>query len=253
MKNTPYRLKISVLAAIIVPCFGRIALHGSGVEHELFRYIVPFCVGATTGYLIGYFFDSRQEVLKKLTKTNNRLQEEMKERAQREAWYTTIFDKNPSIFLLIDPNNGRIIDANPKAREFYGYSTETLKQMNIKEINTLSEEAIAKEMKLAIKEKRQVFYFKHKLATGEIRDVEVLSGAITIDDNNLLLSMVKDITELKMLRGIIPICSNCKQIRDGEGYWSQVEAYIQRHSQAAFTHSLCPACIEKLYPGLIDK
>jgi len=66
-----------------------------------------------------------------------------------------------------------------------------------------------------------------------------------------------DITELKQtiarvktLGGLLPICANCKKIRDDKGYWNQLEGYIQDHSEAEFTHGICPECIEKLYPGI---
>jgi hypothetical protein len=54
--------------------------------------------------------------------------------------------------------------------------------------------------------------------------------------------------EIKTLRGFIPICASCKKIRDDKGYWQQVESYITDHSEALFTHSVCPDCMEKLYP-----
>jgi PleD family two-component response regulator len=54
--------------------------------------------------------------------------------------------------------------------------------------------------------------------------------------------------EIKTLRGIVPICANCKKIRDDEGYWSQVEVYVQNHTEAKFSHGICPACAKKLYP-----
>lgn len=56
------------------------------------------------------------------------------------------------------------------------------------------------------------------------------------------------LTEIKTLRGIIPICAGCKKIRDDAGYWHQVESYIQDHSEAQFSHGLCPECIKKYYP-----
>ncbi|MCP4368172.1 MAG: response regulator [Deltaproteobacteria bacterium] len=62
-----------------------------------------------------------------------------------------------------------------------------------------------------------------------------------------LLARVKKEVELKILRGLIPICSNCKDIRDDEGVWNKIEAYIQKHSAALFSHSICPKCIKKLY------
>lgn len=54
-------------------------------------------------------------------------------------------------------------------------------------------------------------------------------------------------SEISKLRGILPICSNCKKIRDDEGYWNQVESYIESHSEAKFTHSLCGECLKELY------
>ncbi len=56
--------------------------------------------------------------------------------------------------------------------------------------------------------------------------------------------------EIKILQGILPICSNCKKIRDDAGYWNQIEGYIQSHSDAQFSHSVCPDCAKRLYPDL---
>jgi DNA-binding response OmpR family regulator len=58
------------------------------------------------------------------------------------------------------------------------------------------------------------------------------------------------LTQVKLLSGLLPICSSCKKIRDNEGYWSQVESYIQQHSEATFTHGMCPECFKKYYPQL---
>lgn len=60
----------------------------------------------------------------------------------------------------------------------------------------------------------------------------------------------KTLSEVKKLKELLPICSNCKNIRDDEGYWHQVEEYIGNHAYISFTHSLCPTCIKKLYPDL---
>ena len=56
--------------------------------------------------------------------------------------------------------------------------------------------------------------------------------------------------EIKTLRGILPICANCKKIRDDHGYWQQVEVYVHDHTDAQFSHGLCPECIHKLYPDM---
>ncbi|HKJ03846.1 MAG TPA: PAS domain-containing protein [Longimicrobiales bacterium] len=57
--------------------------------------------------------------------------------------------------------------------------------------------------------------------------------------------------EAHQLRGILPICSNCKQVRDDDGYWTQLERYITEHSDAAFSHGICPDCVRILYPELV--
>ncbi len=58
------------------------------------------------------------------------------------------------------------------------------------------------------------------------------------------------LSDVKSLSGLLPICASCKKIRDDKGYWRRVEEYIRDHSDAKFTHSMCPECIKKLYPGL---
>ena len=69
-----------------------------------------------------------------------------------------------------------------------------------------------------------------------------------LQEKNLQLQEALD--KVKTLRGLLPICANCKKIRDDGGYWQQVEAYIADHSEAEFTHGICPTCMEKLYPDL---
>ncbi|MBN1625977.1 MAG: hypothetical protein JW944_05585 [Deltaproteobacteria bacterium] len=64
----------------------------------------------------------------------------------------------------------------------------------------------------------------------------------------LIEKLEKAAEEIKTLRGIIPICSNCKKIRDDAGIWNQIENYVTQHSEAEFSHSLCPDCVKKLYP-----
>ena len=59
-------------------------------------------------------------------------------------------------------------------------------------------------------------------------------------------------TEIKHLRGMLPICASCKKIRDDKGYWKQIESYIRDHSEAEFSHGICPECLEKLYPEYSD-
>ncbi len=67
------------------------------------------------------------------------------------------------------------------------------------------------------------------------------------EKHNKLLEALK---EIKVLSGLLPICASCKKIRDDTGYWNQIESYINQHSEAEFSHSICPDCAKNLYPDL---
>lgn len=183
--------------------------------------------------------------------------------------FDSLFENNHSVMLLIDPESGAIRDANAMACRYYGYSKARMAAMHIMDINVLSPEQVREEMQNAELARRNYFNFHHRLANGEIREVEVSSGPITINKQKLLYSIIHDISrrrkverekeqlivslekalaEIKTLRGILPICCSCKKIRDDKGYWRQIEIYIKEHSGAEFSHGICPECIRKLYP-----
>lgn len=68
----------------------------------------------------------------------------------------------------------------------------------------------------------------------------------------LINRLENSLAEVKLLSGFLPICSACKKIRDDSGYWRQIETYISSHSEAQFSHSVCPDCLEQLYPHIRD-
>lgn len=114
-----------------------------------------------------------------------------------EAKFRSLFQNNHAVMLLIDPADGTIIDANPAACAYYGWSIEELTHKNIAEINTLSEIEVKAEMQKALAEQRNFFQFQHRLSSGEIRDVEVFSGPIQHENKSLLYSIVIDVTARK--------------------------------------------------------
>jgi PAS domain S-box-containing protein len=73
----------------------------------------------------------------------------------------------------------------------------------------------------------------------------------TVEARMLLLKERDD--EINNLRGMLPICSSCKKIKNDTGYWEQIEVYIKNHSEADFSHGICPECAEKLYPEYYKK
>lgn len=73
------------------------------------------------------------------------------------------------------------------------------------------------------------------------------------EKEELIRKLQQAFSEVKTLRGFLPICASCKKIRDDEGYWQQIEKYIQEHSEATFTHGICPDCADRLYPEVRRK
>ncbi|MEO8554460.1 MAG: response regulator [Kofleriaceae bacterium] len=122
--------------------------------------------------------------------------EDLRERA---AFYQAMFEVNTAIKLLIDPADGSIIDANPVAATFYGYPLDDLRQMKISEINVLTPEEIRHELLRAQSRAAPAFHFRHRIASGEIRDVDVYSGPVQLRGKELLVSIIHDITERTQL------------------------------------------------------
>ncbi len=122
---------------------------------------------------------------------------EQKALRESEARYHSLFDNNHAAMLLIEPETGGIVDANSAACRFYNYDRDAIKRMKISDINALSPEAILEEMRRAEDESRSHFEFRHRLAGGEVRDVEVFSGPIQVQGQMLLYSIVHDITARK--------------------------------------------------------
>ncbi|MCP4643702.1 MAG: GAF domain-containing protein [bacterium] len=72
------------------------------------------------------------------------------------------------------------------------------------------------------------------------------------EERELLIRELQDaLAHIKTLHGLIPICANCKKVRDDHGYWQRIEIYLRDHSDADFSHGLCPECMETLYPDLV--
>jgi len=112
-----------------------------------------------------------------------------------EISFNDAFSKHNAIMLLIDPSDGRIVEANQAASNFYGYPVNTLRRMAIQQINTLTPEQVARERKLAQKEGRNYFIFRHKVADGRIRTVEAHSVPVIRNNQTLLFSIITDISK----------------------------------------------------------
>ena len=176
--------------------------------------------------------------------------------------------------IIITDLNGAITFANQSFCKMFDNSNDNMIGMNAADLFSTKEVRTFSDV-LAIvdigKDDTQEFVVKSK--EGRSFVVEVSASNVTsssgelvgrmasfIDitkrkeieaDREKLINKLQDaLNKIKTLRGIIPICASCKKIRDDKGYWNQIEIYIRDHSEADFSHGICPECAEKLYPEL---
>lgn len=98
---------------------------------------------------------------------------------------------------------------------------------------------------------KQVAEIEHELSLAQ-QEIE-RRKKLEKEKEGLIAELKQALTEIKTLRGFLPICAHCKKIRDDDGYWQQLEKYIQNHSDARFSHGICPDCIATHYPELALK
>ncbi len=111
-----------------------------------------------------------------------------------EERYRRLFNNYHTTMLLVDPESSKIIDANPAAEAFYGWSRDTLLSMTVPDLNTLSPEVLEKEMEKARSRKANVFHFQHRTASGETKNVEVFTGPVEFQGRKVLYSIIHDET-----------------------------------------------------------
>lgn len=199
--------------------------------------------------------------------------------------YLAVAVRNSSDAITVHDFDGNIKRWNKGARKMYGWTEEQALTMNIHQVvpPSKSEEMLKLIRDIAQGKERGSFETKRLTADGRILDVWTTAtvlvdernqpiGVATVDrdvssrkqaereKNELILELQKINTELKKaiaetktLRGILPICMICKQIRNDKGYWEQVEVYVHNHSEAAFSHGICPSCLKRKYPKVYEK
>lgn len=156
---------------------------------------------------------------------------EMELRGSEED-YRRLFEDHSAIKLLIDPHTGKIMQSNHAAAAYYGWTRAELGQMTIQQINTLPPEMIKEEMEKARARKSICFEFKHRLADGSIRDVEVFSSTINMKGKELLHSIVHDITNRKQAE---------KALLESE---SKFRSYIKNAPHGIFIIDANANCLE---------
>ena len=140
-----------------------------------------------------------EELTKSRDELEIRVEERTAELARSEERFHNMFSNHEAVMLLVDNETGLIIEANKSAENFYGYKFLPSDKIKIEDLNMLSKDEIRKNMSNALNQKSNYFIFPHKLASGEIRTVEVYSSPIDIHGDKLLFSIIHDITERRQI------------------------------------------------------
>ena len=176
----------------------------------------------------------------------------------REDFLSTLLDTLPTPAFYKD-TDGRYLGFNNAFEEFFGETKEKLIGKSVFDINPieLAEVYHTKDTELLNSGGIQQYNSQVKNVNGQLRDVVFRKATYTDKDGNIkgLIGTILDVTDLqealgkvKMLSGLLPICASCKKIRDDKGYWNQIESFIHDHSEAEFSHGICPECAKQLYP-----
>ncbi len=192
-----------------------------------------------------------------------------------ETRYRRLFETAQDGILILDADTGHIDEVNPFLLDMLGYVHDEVLGKKLWEIGAFKDARASKEAFAVLRRKGYVRYEDLPLTTKDGREMpaEFVSNVYMVDHRKVIQCNIRDISkrkraedlllqkeieqeelikqlqdalaEVKTLKGLIPICAWCKNIRDDKGYWELLEAYITKHTDAVFTHSICPTCHEK--------
>ena len=202
-----------------------------------------------------------KELQKRLKETEVQLEQEIRRRRAAEESLSksketlkSVLKEMPVIILAID-DDGYLVFYNKEFERVSGYSAAEIRDnpqvlellMPVKSDDATLDTAVQAEWKFLSHDGSE-----KTIAWSNISGYFPILGWKSWKVGLDITELTQTIARVDTLGGLLPICANCKKIRDDKGYWNRLEAYIQDHSQAEFTHGICPDCIEKLYPDILD-
>lgn len=175
--------------------------------------------------------------------------------------------------ILIDGKTERIEYANAAAQRVFGHKDTPLVGRRFSVLLPPEDRTSAQEILEKLKVHDAVFTMDLARADGQPVSMDLTATIVRWRSTDFVVLTLRDIAErlkaeqereclvnelqealanVRMLSGMLPICASCKRVRDDQGYWNQIEAYIRDHSEAEFSHSICPDCARKMYPEYIN-
>jgi len=193
-----------------------------------------------------------------------------------EEKFSKAFRQSPVWVVISSLEEGRYVEVNEEFLRNTGFSREEVIGRTSLELDTWADPEDRARIVEAIKAKGSVHdvEVRRRTKSGRIRDILFSGEIVSLGEERFMVSVSQDISDrkraekererligelqealvnVKTLRGLIPICSSCKKIRDDQGFWQQVEVYVHHHSDAEFSHGICPDCFKKLYPDYVDE
>ncbi len=190
--------------------------------------------------------------------------------------FDRLFRMNPAPMALSSLPERKILEVNNAFLKFSGYTAEEVLGKTSKELGLFTDENAVLSAARMLDEYGRFhdMELRVRIKDGTIREGIFFGDLIENQGEKYLLTVMTDITErkkiaaereklilelqcaigeIKTLRGIVPICASCKKIRDDSGYWEQVEAYVSRHTEARFSHGICPECMKKFYSDFMPE
>jgi len=196
--------------------------------------------------------------------------------ASQEERYAKAFHSAPYAVILTRLSDGKILQVNDGFASLSGYPTAQVRGRTTTELSLWDRPEDREAVVRALAEGRRVQgrEFPFRTRSGEVFTGLFSADIIAVDGEECVLSTIADISgrkqaerereelirelqealgKVKILSGLLPICASCKKIRDDKGEWTHVETYFRRHSEADFTHGICPECTKKLYPDFAGR
>ena len=199
-----YKIKFAILGAMVVPCFGRLALHGTGSEHDLYRYFVPILVGGLAGYFIGLMKDKWVVKNEELETTNEFLKQEIDERKrakdvvrESERKYRNIYDNAQIGLFRSRLEDGKMVMANNRMAEIFGYKDAEECVSNYVAAEHWVYPEVRDKLVETMREHGQVTKFEAPIKKDDGSIIWIQFSGILSSEEDYFEGVVADITERK--------------------------------------------------------